>query len=152
MSRRQITNLDALLVEVCTDSIKPPVRIRTDHRELAGGKLLLLVEVPRGDSLHEGAGRRLYPRRRVQAPHDERRATAPGAATGARRAFAGSTSSLWRTRDFRTLDEALWKPLLSAEGAADPEAALMKLALLAPDEAGVTRATAGRRPVLHAKS
>ena len=42
---------------------------------------------------------------------------------------------------FRTLDESLWKPLLSAEGAADPEAALRKLALLATDEAGISRAT-----------
>ena len=43
-------------VEVCTDSIKPPVRIRTDHRELAGRKPALLVEVPQGDSLHEAPG------------------------------------------------------------------------------------------------
>ena len=42
---------------------------------------------------------------------------------------------------FRTLTEALWKPLLSAEGAAEPEAALGKLALLEDDEAGVLRAT-----------
>ena len=42
---------------------------------------------------------------------------------------------------FRTLVEALWKPLLSAEGAAEPEAALGKLALLEDDEAGVLRAT-----------
>ena len=41
---------------------------------------------------------------------------------------------------FRTLAEALWKPLLSAEGAAEPEAALGKLALLVDDEAGVLRA------------
>ncbi len=42
---------------------------------------------------------------------------------------------------FRTLTEALWKPLLSAEGAAEPEAALGELALLEDDEAGVLRAT-----------
>ena len=42
---------------------------------------------------------------------------------------------------FKTLAEALWKPLLSAEGAAEPEAALGKLALLDDDEAGVLRAT-----------
>ena len=55
MSRRQIANLDALLVEV-VHSIKPPVRIRTDHRELAGGKPVLVVEVLQGDSLHEAPG------------------------------------------------------------------------------------------------
>ena len=42
---------------------------------------------------------------------------------------------------FKTLAEALWKPLLSAEGAAEPEAALGKLALLDDDEAGILRAT-----------
>ena len=42
---------------------------------------------------------------------------------------------------YGTLDESLWKPLLSAEGRADPETALIKLALLAADENGVTRAT-----------
>jgi len=42
---------------------------------------------------------------------------------------------------FGTLEEALWKPLLSAEGASHPEAALGKLALLEVDEADVLRAT-----------
>ena len=42
---------------------------------------------------------------------------------------------------FHTLEEVLWRPLLSAEGAANPELALTKLALLAPDEAGKVRAT-----------
>ncbi len=39
------------------------------------------------------------------------------------------------------MDESLWCPLLSAEGAAEPEAALGRLALLAGDEAGIPRAT-----------
>ena len=42
---------------------------------------------------------------------------------------------------FKTLAESLWKPLLSAEGAVEPEAALGKLALLEDDENGVLRAT-----------
>ena len=42
MSRTQIANLDSLLVEVSTDAIKPPVHIRTHHRELSNGKLVLL--------------------------------------------------------------------------------------------------------------
>lgn len=42
---------------------------------------------------------------------------------------------------FHTLEKALWMPLLSAEGAANPEPALTKLALLALDEAGIVRAT-----------
>ena len=140
MSRSQIANLDALLVEVSTDSIKPPVRIRTHHRELSDGKLVLLAEVPESDSVHEspsgiyirvGASKRLM-------GGDERLRLAQ------RRSQA---RFLWFDKQpvpetgFKTLAEALWKPLLSAEGAAEPEAALGKLALLDDDEAGVLRAT-----------
>ena len=56
MSRAQIANLDSLLVEVSTDTIKPPVRIRTHHKELSDGKLVLLAEVPVSDSVHESPG------------------------------------------------------------------------------------------------
>ena len=42
---------------------------------------------------------------------------------------------------FGTLDMSLWKPLLSAEGALEPEASLAKLALLADDESATQRAT-----------
>ncbi|MXZ24528.1 MAG: transcriptional regulator, partial [Caldilineaceae bacterium SB0665_bin_21] len=42
---------------------------------------------------------------------------------------------------FNTLDEMLWRPLLSVEGAAEPEAGLTKLAMLANDDAGILRAT-----------
>ena len=39
------------------------------------------------------------------------------------------------------LEESLWKPLLSTEGALKPNSALRKMALLAFDEAGIMRAT-----------
>ena len=42
---------------------------------------------------------------------------------------------------FGSLDESLWKPLLSAEGAAAPELALEKMGLLTNDENDTTRAT-----------
>ena len=42
---------------------------------------------------------------------------------------------------FATLDERLWKTLLSAEGLADPQLGLEKLGLLATDEHGAVRAT-----------
>ena len=56
ISRTQIASLDSLLVEVSTDTIKPPVRIRTHHKELSNGKLVLLAEVPESDSVHESPG------------------------------------------------------------------------------------------------
>ena len=140
MSRMQIANLDALLVEVSTDTIKPPVRIRTHHSELSDGKLVLLAEVPESDSVHESPGGnyiRVGASKRLMGG-DERLRLAQ------RRSQA---RFLWFDKQpvpetgFRTLAEALWKPLLSAEGAAEPEAALGKLALLEDDEVGILRAT-----------
>ena len=140
MSRAQIANLDSLLVEVSTDTIKPPVRIRTHHKELSDGKLVLLAEVPESDSVHESPGGnyiRVGASKRLMGV-DERLRLAQ------RRLQA---RFLWFDKQpvpetgFKTLAESLWKPLLSAEGAAEPEAALGKLALLEDDEAGVLRAT-----------
>jgi len=141
MSRAQVAELDSLLVETSTDTIKPPVRIRTHHRELSGGKLVLLVEVPEGDFVHESPGGcyiRVGATKRLMGS-DERLRLAQ------RRSQA---RFLWFDKQpvpdtgFKTLDEALWKPLPSAESAAAaPEVALGKLALLANDEAGILRAT-----------
>ncbi len=139
MSRAQIANLDALLVELSTDTIEPPVRIRTHHAELSDGRLVLLAEVPESDSVHESPGGnyiRVGASKRLMGG-DERLRLAQ------RRSQA---RFLWFDKQpvpetgFRTLAEALWKPLLSAEGAAEPEAALGKLALLVDDEDGVLRA------------
>ncbi len=140
MSRAQIANLDSLLVEVSTDTIKPPVLIRTHHKELPDGKLVLLAEVPQSDSVHGSPGGdyiRVGASKQLMVGDERLRLVQ-------RRSQA---RFLWFDKQpvpetgFKTLAEALWKPLLSAEGAADPEAALGKLALLEDDEAGVLRAT-----------
>ena len=140
MSRPQIVNLDSLLVEVSTDTIKPPGCIHTHHQELSDGKLVLLVEVPESDWVHESPGgsyTRVGASKRLM-----------GGAERLRLAQRRSQARfLWFDKQpvpetgFRTLAESLWKPLLSAEGAAEPEPALGKLALLEDDEAGVLRAT-----------
>ena len=140
MSREQIVALDALLVEISTDSIKPAVRIHTWHRMLPEGERVLLLEVPESDSQHDSPGgsyvRVGASKRRMT--NDERLRLAQRRGPARFRWFDEQTVP---NTGFRTLDESLWRPLLSAEGAANPEAALAKLALLAPDEAGVTRAT-----------
>ena len=140
MSREQVVALDSLLVEVCTDSIKPPVRIRSQHEELSGGERILLLEIPKGDSQHDSPGgshiRVGGSKRRMT--NDEQLRLAQRRAQARYRWFDEQTVP---NTGFGTLDEALWKPLLSAEGAENPETALAKLALLAPDEAGVVRAT-----------
>ena len=140
MSRAQIAKLDTLLVGISSDTIKPPVRIRTQHIELSGGKLVLLAEVPESDSVHESPGGnyiRVGESKRLMGVDERLRLTQ-------RRSQA---RFLWFDKQpvpetgFKTLAETLWKPLLSAEGGDEPEAALGKLALLEDDEAGVLRAT-----------
>ena len=142
MSREQIVELDSLLVETSSDSIKPAVRIRTSHWQLPDGKKLLLVDIPEGESRHDSPGGS-YVRvggSKRKMTSDERLRLAQRRGQARFRSFDEKTVP---ETGFKTLDEVLWKPLLSAEGAANPESALRKLALLASDEAGIPRSTVG---------
>ncbi len=139
MSREQLTALDRLLVEIATDTIHPSLRIEVHHREL-DGEAFLLVEIPRGGTVHERAGRAFLrvgaTKRRLDG--DERLRLAQNRA---------QSRFLWYDRQvvpetgFETLDESLWEPLLSVAGAADPRRGLKNLRLLAHEETGVDRAT-----------
>ena len=98
------------------------------------------VDVPKGDSLHERGGRSF-----IRVGASKRKLTGDERLRLAQRRT--QDRYLWCDEQpvpetgFDTLDAALWRPLLSAEGASEPEVALEKLALLAPDESGVGRAT-----------
>ncbi len=139
MSREQMAALDHLLVEVSTDSIEPSVRIDVHHREV-DGSAFLLVGVAKGDSLHEHKGRSF-----IRVGSAKRQMTADERLRLSQR--RAQSRYVWFDEQpvlgtgFDTLDEALWRPLLSAQGAAEPELALAKLALLALDESGIQRAT-----------
>jgi len=139
MSRERMAALSDLLVEASTDSIEPALRIDVHHREL-DGKAFVLVEVPRGDSLHERKGRsylRVGSSKRLMTG-DERMRLAQ------RRA---QSRYLWFDRQpvpntgFETLSEQLWGPLLSVAGAAEPARGLANMRLLARDESDAPRAT-----------
>ena len=140
LSRDQIVALDAILVEISTDSVKPAVRIGTHHMQLQDDKRVLLVRIPEGETLHDSPGGSYLrvggSKRRMSSDERLRLAQRRGQAR-----FQSFDEQPVPGTGFGTLDDSLWMPLLSAEGAADPEAALGKLALLVPDEAGVTRAT-----------
>ena len=140
MSRDQIVELDSFLVEISSDSIRPAVRIRTHHRQLPDGKRLLLVDVPEGDSQHDSPGGSFIrvggSKRRMTSDERLRLAQRRGQAR-----FLSYDEQTVLGTGFKTLDESLWKPLLSTEGAAEPESALVKLALLANDEDGILRCT-----------
>ena len=139
MSPEQIAAVDTLLVEVSTDAVEPALRIDVHHREL-DDKAFVLVEVSRGDAVHERAGRAYI---RVGATKrrligDERLRLAQNRA---------QSRYLWFDKQvvpqtgFETFSERLWEPLLSVAGATDPRRGLMNLRLLAQDETGVDRAT-----------
>ena len=140
MSREQMDELEFLISEVCSDSIRPPVRVGIFRREISQGKPFLLVEVPEGDALHE-TSRGSF----VRVGSTRRRMTGDEPLRLAQR--RGQARFLWFDKQtvpdtgFGTLDDALWKPLLSAEGAAAPEPALERIALLANDQAGILRST-----------
>lgn len=139
MSREQVVELDSVLVEVSSDAIKPAVRISTYHKELSG-KRFLLVEVPQGEAQHDSPGGSY-----VRVGGSKRRMTSDERLRLAQQ--RGQARFLWFDKQpvpdtgLGTLDEALWKPLLSAEGRIDPETALEKMGLLGQDEHGVVRAT-----------
>lgn len=140
MSRAQMDALERILAEICTDAIKPPIRPTILRREVEEGQPFLLVGIPKGADVHESPGGcylRVGSTKRKMT-NDERLRLAQ------RR---GQARFLWFDKQpipetgFGTLDEALWKPLLSPEGAINPESALEKMGLLTRDENETTRAT-----------
>ena len=142
MSREQMDELERLIFEVCSDSIRPSVRVNIFRREVSEFKPFLMVEVPEGHAQHDSPSGSF-----IRVGSTKRGMTSDERLRLAQR--RGQARFLWfdkQTVDgtgFGTLDEALWKPLMSAEGAADPGLALEKMGLLAPDENGTTRATVG---------
>ena len=140
MSRGQMDALELLIAEICSDSVRPSIRVNIFRREVSEGMPFLLVEVPEGHAQHDSPGGSF-----IRVGSTKRRMTSEERLRLAQR--RGQASFLWFDKQtvtetgFGTLDETLWKPLLSVEGAADPEVALEKMGLLATDENGTMRAT-----------
>ena len=140
MSREQMDVLERLLVEVCTDMVKPPIRPVVLRRATEEGVPFLLVEVPQGHTQHDSPGGSYH-----RVGSSKRRMTSDERLRLAQQ--RGQTRFLWFDKQpvqgtgFGSLDESLWKPLLSTVGAADPESALARMGLLTSDENGITRAT-----------
>ena len=140
ISRDQMDRLEMLLVEICTDTIKPPIRPAILRREVEEEKPFLLVEVPQGYALHNSPGgsyHRVGSTKRQMTTDEQLRL----AQQRAQSRFLWFDKQSVPGTGFGSLDESLWKPLLSAEGAAVPELALEKMGLLTSDENGIMRAT-----------
>ena len=140
MSREQMDELERLLVEVCTDMITPPIRPVVLRRETEKGVPFLLVEVPQEHTQHDSPGGSYH-----RVGSSKRRMTSDERLRLAQQ--RGQARFLWFDKQpvegtgFGSLDESLWKPLLSTVGAADPESALERMGLLTSDENGTMRAT-----------
>ena len=139
LSREQMDELERLLVDVCTDSIKPPIR-PIILRQIINERAFLLVEVPQGHAQHDSPGGSYH-----RVGSSKRKMTSDERLRLAQR--RSQARFLWFDKQavpdtgFGTLDESLWKLLLSAEGATDPQSALEKMGLLSRGENGVRRAT-----------
>ncbi len=140
MSRKQMDALEQLLTEICTDMVKPPIRPTILRKEIEEDKSFLLVEVGQGHTQHDSPGGSYH-----RVGSSKRKMTSDERLRLAQR--RGQARFLWFDKQpvpgtgFGALDESLWKPLLSAEGAAAPELALEKMGLLTSDENGTLRAT-----------
>lgn len=140
LSRDRMDALERVVTEVCNDSIKPPINPEILRLEVADGRPLVLVSAPAGYALHESPGGRLHrlgsSKRKMTSDQALRLAQRRGQAR-----FLGFDKQPVPGTGFNTLEESLWKPLLSAEGAAEPEGALERMGLLVGDENEVLRAS-----------
>ena len=139
MTREQLDETERMVAEICSDSIKPAIEIDTRRYEIED-KALLAVIVSAGYALLESPGgnfrRSGSSKRRLSSDERMRLAQRLGQAR-----FPWFDEQVVPGTGFGTLDEALWKPLLSIEGENAPRTALRKLSLLAYDAANALRAT-----------
>lgn len=140
MSSDRMDKLENLLVEICSDSIKPSIQINTFRKKIRGKGAVLLVEIPEGYSQHDSPGGSFR-----RAGSSKRKMTSDERLRLAQK--RGQSRFLWFDKQtmpetgFKTLSRELWNHLLSAESALDPELALVKMGLLAEDETGARMAT-----------
>ena len=134
LTRGRLDALEGRLIAACTDSIEPPIFPMISRRAIEG-KAFIEVEVEAGSSLHRSPGGtyiRVGSSKRGMSPEE-------GLRLAERRSQA---RFLWFDRQpvsgtgFSSFDESLWKPLLDARGADDPEAVLFRRGLLANDHTG----------------
>lgn len=139
MSRPQLDGIEALVVEICRDTIEPPLAPQIHRREL-DTRAFLAVEMPPGTSAHEVKGRcfvRIGSSARLMTG-DERHRLAE------RRA---QSRHMWFDEQpvphtgIASLEPVLWRSLLSTRGLADPERALWQMGILSADAQGVLRAS-----------
>lgn len=125
LSPARMDAIDDLLREMGLRAIWPPLRVAAGRREL-GGRSLVVVEIPKGDFLHEGAGGSFLRigscRRRLTT--DERLGLAERRGRARSRRFDEYPVP---GTGFAAFDPDLRKPLLPAEGAPAPKSTLRRM-------------------------
>ena len=140
MSPSQLKHLAGILENKSNDAINPAIQIGTSNHVFSDGKRLLLVDVPEGESVHHGPDGAY-----IRSGSSIRKMTSDDAMSLAQKRgqarFHWFDGQLVPETNFQTLDESLWKPLLSSESASNPELDLENMQLLAQDKHGQRRAT-----------
>lgn len=139
MTRAQLDAVEQLVVTICADSIRPAIEIDALRMEV-DGRAFLAVDVAAGYALHDSPGgsyrRSGSSKRRLGS--DERLRLAQRRAQAR---FLWFDEQAVPETGFASLDESLWRPLVSAQGAAAPDLALAKLGLLTDTADGPRQAT-----------
>jgi predicted HTH transcriptional regulator len=140
VTRPQLDELERVVVDLCRNKIKPPIDADVRRCPVEPGRPILSVEIEPGYALHDspgGAYRRIGSSK-IRMSSDERLRLAQS---------RSQARFLWFDKQavpgtgLVTLDEALWKPLLDAEGRLDPRRGLTKLALLTSEADEAAEAT-----------
>lgn len=139
MTRAQLDAVEMVLAQACADSIKPYISPVILRKQL-DGKAFLLAEVAEGDSLHKSPGGHYQRFGSKKQPMNSGEQLRLAQRRGQSR-YVGFDKQTMAGTGLATLDEALWKPLLTMRSASQPQEALWKLNLLGKDDHGTFRAT-----------
>ena len=139
----QLDALAKVVTEICTDSIKPSL-VFSIHRvpspRAEGG--VLLVEIPRGETVHSSPGgcfrRRGDTKRKMQPAEMGRLLQSRGQSE-----VAATDTQIVRNSGINSLRPELWRRYASSRTSEPAEIALAKLKFLKSDGQGVVRATVG---------
>ena len=139
----QLDALARVVSEICTDSIKPPL-VFSIHRIPSPGAEggVLLVEIPRGETVHSSPGgcfrRRGDTKRKMQPAEVGRLLQSRGQSE-----VAATDTQIVRNSGINSLRLELWRQYVSSRTNESPEIALAKLKFLKSDGQGAVRATVG---------
>ena len=141
LSNEEVDRLDTVIGEICSDVIKPAVQSYT-FQVVVDEKLVLVVEVAEGESLHESPGggytRLCNSKRRMNSVERQRLSQRRG-----ERSIHSFDEKTVANTELDSLEESIWLPLLTSQGAKSPTDSLRKLGLLSVDNFGISRATVG---------